>query len=151
MSVIPELIDFGGPWNLLPPGIHSASFSEIETVFAFNSHRSRLFEGFRRACIHLRHAGCRLLYLDGSFVSNKELPGDYDVCWVSNGIKIDLLDPVFTNYDDTAPQKAKYGGEFFVTLHQPFAGTFFLEYFQKDKQTDKKKGILSVSLTAPIL
>lgn len=150
VSVIPNLIDTGGPWRVLPSGIHSASFSEIEVAFATTLHRQNLYCGFRSACIDLRRAGCRLVYLDGSFVTNKEVPGDYDACWCSEGVNPDMLDPLFLDYDNSNGQKAKYKGEFYLNLHQPYPGTFFVEYFQKDKLTGGTKGILSVDLAAPI-
>jgi hypothetical protein len=90
------------------------------------------------------------VYLDGSFVTEKDVPSDYDACWCSNGVKVELLDPVFLDFEDTASQKAKYLGEFYVSLHQPHRGTFFVDYFQTDKITGDKKGIVAVSLTAPI-
>ena len=49
--------------------------------FAFNPRRHRMLAGFRQACEELRKAGCRLVYLDGSFVTRKDRPGDFDACW----------------------------------------------------------------------
>jgi hypothetical protein len=64
----------------LPPGVHFASWREIEDRLSFNPRRQRLLAGFRRACEQLRKAGCRLVYLDGSFVGRKKHPRDFDAC-----------------------------------------------------------------------
>ena len=65
----------------LPPGVHFATWPELEDRLAFNSRRHRMLAGFRQACEELRKAGCRLVYLDGSFVTRKQRPGDFDACW----------------------------------------------------------------------
>jgi hypothetical protein len=62
----------------LPPGVHFATWREIEDRLSFNSRRQRLLAGFREACEKLRKAGCLLVYLDGSFVTRKQHPGDFD-------------------------------------------------------------------------
>ena len=30
---------------------------------------------------NLQQSGCQRIYLDGSFATSKELPGDFDVAW----------------------------------------------------------------------
>jgi hypothetical protein len=37
--------------------------------------------GFKEAVKALRKAGCRKVFLDGSFITEKPIPGDFDVCW----------------------------------------------------------------------
>jgi hypothetical protein len=87
--------------------------------------------------------------LDGSYVSAKPLPGDFDACWEPDGVDFDNLDPVFEDFDNgRANQKARFGGEFFPsTLIAADIGAAFAEFFQIDRFTGKKKGILSISLT----
>lgn len=53
----------------LPPGIHFATWAQIEERLSFNPRRARLLAGFREAFEILRKAGCRLIYLNGSFVT----------------------------------------------------------------------------------
>jgi hypothetical protein len=143
--VIPKLIDVGGPWTVLPPGIHDASLNDVKTQFATNPNRKRLFEGFLRAFTALQKAGSKEILLDGSFVTDKTNPGDFDCCWNSSGIDVSKLDPVFLHFTDKrAAQKKKYGGEFFPFGLGVGATDFFLNFFQKEKDTDKTKGILRV-------
>ena len=70
--------------------------------------------GLKSALLELRNAGCRMAYINGSFVTDKEFPEDYDGCWDMRGVDIGMLDP--TLYDVTQARKAqkdKYFGEFF--------------------------------------
>ena len=61
--MIPDFVDVGAPWRVLPPGIHDASMSDIEDRYATNERRRMLFEGLERALACLRRAGCKTVYL----------------------------------------------------------------------------------------
>ncbi len=43
-------------------------------------------DGLRSALESLEGAGCRTAYVDGSFVTAKELPNDFDACWEEVGL-----------------------------------------------------------------
>jgi hypothetical protein len=147
--MIPALVNpHSSPWPVLPAGIHPATLEQIEKMFAFNSKRRRLFVGFREAMKALRRAGCSTVYVDGSFVTDKPEPGDYDICWDPAGVSPALLDPVFLDFDNGRQnQKKRYGGEFFPFNFQAEPGKTFLNFFQNDRYTGQSKGILSVDLT----
>lgn len=137
--MIPELIDIGGPWNVLPPGIHDASMDEVKGRYATTPEREGLWRGFEKGVADLRQAGCAGIFLDGSFVTDKPKPHDFDVCWDPAGVDHAKLDPVFLDFSNKRQaQKKKYGGEFFLV-----AG-FFLEFFQNDQFVGKPKGIIRV-------
>ena len=145
--MIPRLIDIGGPFKVLPTGEHEATLGEIESVFAINEHRKKLFNGFKAAIAVFKLAGCKTIFLDGSFVTDKEKPEDYDTCWSSYGVDLNKLDPVFFNFDNKRFfQKQKYFGEFFPTDYIADGFNTFQEYFQKDKYTGKPKGIICIKL-----
>ena len=55
--------------------------------------------GLRAALENLKGAGCRTIYLNGSFVTSKDLPNDYDACWVEAGVEPAALDPVLLTFD----------------------------------------------------
>jgi len=150
VSMIPALVSIlGTPWDVLPPGVHNVTLAEVGTAFAYNARRRALFGGLIEASVVLAGCGCRCVLLDGSFVSAKPLPGDFDACWEPDGVDFDKLDPVFDDFDNgRANQKARFGGEFFPsTLIAADIGAAFKEFFQIDRFTGKKKGILSISLT----
>ena len=70
--------------------------------------------GFRAATENLKDAGCRTVYLNGGFVTNKTYPNDYDACWEEAGVDPTALDLVLLTFDaGRAAQKAKYLGELF--------------------------------------
>ena len=64
--------------GLLQPGIHWAMWAEVEERFASTEWRRTLLDGVRRAAESLKEASCRTLYLDGSLVTSKNHPGDFD-------------------------------------------------------------------------
>jgi len=132
----------------LPRGVHFATWREIEDRLGFNPRRQRLLAGFRRACEELRKAGCRLVYLDGSFVTQKERPGDFDACWDVQNVDDDKLDPVFWDFSrGRAAQKQRFLGEFFpAQLPEGATGRVFVDFFQVNKLTGEPKGIVAIRL-----
>lgn len=145
--MLPNLVEIGSLWEVLPPGIHEASLDEVESRFAINDHRRRLFDGFRTALDALRLAGCRMIYLDGSFVTGKPKPADFDACWDTAGVDDSKLDPVLLDFlDRRRAQKQKYGGELFPSSALAAPGSVFIEFFQTDSHTGKRKGIVRIRL-----
>ena len=104
--------------------------------------------GFNAALENLKSAGCRTVYLDGSFVTIKAIPNDYDACWDEDGVDPVLLDPVLLTFDaGRAAQKATYMGELFPASVVANAGGFsFIDFFQIDKETGDPKGIIAIDL-----
>ena len=139
--MIPELVDIKGDWNVLPRGVHKATLEEIGHRFATNEKRRMLFEGFCKAVYVLHKAGCKVIFLDGSFVTDKPEPGDFDACWDPTGVDESKLDPVLLDFSSQRKrQKERFRGEFF-----PSSGSgAMLQFFQKDKYTGLKKGIIQV-------
>ena len=134
--------------GLLPPGVHCASWDELSDRFANNPWREMLMTGFKAALENLKRAGCLTVYLNGSFVTNKSVPNDYDACWEEAGVDPTVLDPVLLTFDPgRAAQKAKYMGELFpVSIVADTEGLSFLEFFQTDKSTGRPKGIVAINL-----
>jgi len=146
--MIPECVDLNGVWNVLPPGIHDATLGEVRQRFAKNEKRKLLYEGFRKGVRSLKNAGCKTVLLDGSFVSEKPNPGDFDACWEPAGVEPSKLDPELLDFSDgRKEQKLKYGGEFFPSSARADGSQTFVEYFQKDRHTGKAKGIVRIRLS----
>ena len=59
----------------LPPGIHPATWDEIVERYATNERREQLLDGLRAAIDSLHAAGCGRVYLNGSFITDKDAPG----------------------------------------------------------------------------
>jgi hypothetical protein len=134
--------------GLLPEGIIEANWEEIVNRFGFNQHRITLLKGLKAALQNLKLAGCEAVYLDGSFVTNKEFPNDYDACWDTSNVDPNKLDPVFLNFSNRRfAQKLKYQGEFFPSsfIANP-KGDVYIDFFQTDKNSGEKKGIVLIKL-----
>ena len=135
----------------LPIGIHLVSWDQFSATFGSSPQRIRLLAGLQAAMVPLRDAGCKRLYVDGSFVTTKVVPNDYDVAWEPAGVdlqRLKLIEPVFFDFRNfRAAQKAKYFGEFFPSsaAADPVGNTF-LEFFQIDKNTGSAKGIVALDL-----
>jgi hypothetical protein len=132
----------------LPAGIHEATLDEFEARFATTILRRQLFEKLLKLITDLKAIGCAVVYVDGSYVTNKRLPGDYDACWDHRSvdpIKFALypgLDPI-----NRAIQKHTYGGDVFPAfIVEGGSGKLFIDFFQTDKNTGLRKGIVELKI-----
>ena len=147
--MIPELITLpGSPWPVLPEGIHPADLEAIAVSFATNRWRRTLYDGLLKGVQCLFLAGCARIFLDGSYVTGKPKPGDFDACWDPSGVDVNSLDPVFRDFTNArAAQKKRFGGEFFPSsTTRRDASQSFIDFFQVDRFSGLKKGILVVEL-----
>ena len=145
--MLPDFDDVGN----LPPGVHDAIWDEIVQRFGWTSRRRELLAGLKVALELLREAGCRRVFVNGSFVTDKNEPGDVDVAWDPTDVDVDRLleiEPVFGDFaDGRVAQKAKFGCEFFPSsFAADLVGKTFLEFFQIDKENEAQKGIVALDL-----
>ena len=130
----------------LPPGVHRAGWPDVAGRFSGNSHRARLMEGLLAACRNLAAAGCATLLLNGSFVTAKALPGDYDAAWETAGVNPDRLDPVLLDMaHPRAAMKAKYLGDLFPASARAAPGLLFRDFFMTDRN-GVEKGVVLIDL-----
>lgn len=145
--MIPDFDDAGN----LPPGRHRATWDEFVNRFGTNDHRRRLLSGMKRMLLSLRSSGCNHAYMDGSFVTAKDRPADYDGCWSRIGVNLSELrknDPVLLDFrNGRLAQKVRYGGEMFpAEMTEGRSGKVFLEFFERDKTTGVAKGVIEIDL-----
>lgn len=139
----------GAPWRILPPGEHLATLQEVKDFLAFNPHRLNLFNGLVSAATLLARAGCQYLYLDGSYVTDKEIPSDFDACWSIDEVDLDLLDSIIWDIENgTIAQKIRFGGELYPNCIEGASGKLFKEFFKNEKHTNQEKGIVVIDLHA---
>jgi hypothetical protein len=130
----------------LPPGVHHAPWNEVAPRFSANGHRSRLLGGLLAALQNLAGAGCQSVLLDGSFVSQKELPDDYDGAWDTVGVDPYRLDPVLLDFSNgRAAMKSKYLGELFPATAAAAPGVLYRDFFMKDR-SGVPKGVVQIDL-----
>lgn len=128
----------------LPPGEHLADWVGIVERFGTTPWRRQRLEGPARALRDLRAAGCKRAYIDGSFITTKEHPGDFDACWDIDGVDFDVIDEVLLTFDaGRGTQKAKYRGELFPADAAAVPlGTLFRDFFQRDRDGNPKSIIV---------
>lgn len=74
--------------GLLPEGQHVAAWGELVERFGWNERRRALLDGLAEALELLAAVGCRRVWLNGSFVTAKDEPGDFDACWDTDGVDL---------------------------------------------------------------
>lgn len=145
----------------LPSGIHEANWEEIVERFGYNKKRRELLDGLRKALDDLTSVGCQIVYINGSFITEKPMPNDFDACWENNGVNRTLINQNFKFLIDSTNvqknrkiQKGKYGGELYPShlwtdVTDPEGDLItYLEMFQTDKETDEPKGIIMIRLNS---
>jgi hypothetical protein len=138
---------FDNSFGYLPPGIHDVAWGEFVDRFGFNAHRRWLLGGLLLALKNLQQAGCRRSLIDGSFVTAKRYPRDYDAAWDPAHVDATVLDPVLLSFDGSRlGMKAKYRGELFPATWLAAAGVRFQEFFQRDRDGNEK-GIVRLTLS----
>jgi hypothetical protein len=136
--------------GFLPPGEHFAAWEEVRERFGGNPTRERLLAGLEKAIILLKAAECPRIWLDGSFVSTKSEPGDFDACF--DRCDVALLDerlyPPFRL--QRREQKRDFGGELFpaeITADVGVTGipVSYRMFFQRHR-TGEPKGIVVLEI-----
>lgn len=136
MIVLPSLKSDTGR---LPEGEHTATWEEVVERFGWNPRRRQLLDGLAAAIEALADAGCRRVWLNGSFVTSKEEPGDFDACWDTDGVDLDVLDAVLLDLSaGRAAQKSRYGGELFPNVIEAESGLVFAEFFRNERDAGRK-------------
>jgi hypothetical protein len=133
-------------------GIHNMTWVDFFDQFSFSPKRKVLLAGLERAIDVLRKCGCTVIYIDGSFVTEKLEPNDYDACWEGDFAivctNMQSIEPVFLDLSNgRKKQKLKYKGEIFpAEIPADLLGTLYIEFFQQIRFTTDKKGIVAIKL-----
>lgn len=142
--MIPAFDSDGGR---LPPGEHIAVWDEIVDRFGWTERRRRLLDGLAEALELLGAAGRRRVWVNGSFVTAKDEPDDFDACWDTDGVDLDALDPILLDLSDgRRAQKDRFGGELFPNVTESQSGLSFSDFFQNERDTTRK-GIVVIHLS----
>jgi hypothetical protein len=76
---IPE---FDEETGYLPAGDHCASLDELEKRYCWNYRRREIFTGLKRVIEQLEANGVKIIWIDGSFVTDRARPRDVDVIYI---------------------------------------------------------------------
>ena len=123
----------------LPAGEHHAEWEEVVDRFGWNKRRRQLIDGRAEALALLANAGCTRVWINGSFATAKEEPGDFDVVWEPDGVDLDQLDEIFFDFaDGRRAQKDRFGGELLPNVVERLSGLVFAEFFQNERDSGFK-------------
>ncbi|MGE7609635.1 DUF6932 family protein [Peribacillus frigoritolerans] len=148
LNRIPDFV-LDGSNAILPPGIHVTTWDEFKTRYGVNHKRKLQLNGLERAIEEFVKSGCTNIYVDGSFVTNKKNPGDFDALYELEEVNDQIIDEVLldASYAGREKQKKYYEGEFFPAYAKAHPnGTIYLDYFQRNKKDNKPKGIIRIKL-----
>ncbi len=141
--MIPELTGEG----MLPPGRHEATVGEIRRRFGRgNPVRTRLMKGLERVLQMAMKVGASLLFLDGSFVTDKKEPGDWDAVLV-----LPVGSPIWSKeaiaMADRPEVRKRYGGDLFTMMEEDteVLAHYVDEVFAHDRH-GRAKGLVVVRL-----
>ncbi len=139
--------DFDPVTGHLPPGEHAASWQQMLARYGRTPWRLRLLAGMLEALSLPRSAARTRAWIDGSFVSAKDVSGDYDACWDIEEVDFDRIDDRLLTFDaGRATQKAAFLGEWFLAdARADPQGTLFRDFFQTDRD-GQRKGIAVIEL-----
>jgi hypothetical protein len=143
--MIPKFLSNGN----LPQGVHETTWKQFCKRFGHTAHRSSLTKGLADALKDLSAAGCRRVFINGSFVTAKEVPGDYDLCWSIDGVIPEKLNQALLDFSPKGRDimKEKYKGDLFpAEIPEGTSGKLFLDFFQTDRITGELKGIIALDI-----
>ncbi len=134
----------------LEPGMYNMMWEDFKSVFGSSEYRQNLIRGMEMAVNGLKAVGCKVIYIDGSFITKKIYPRDFDLCWDEDGVNYELSKTTYRGLFDFGfkmqNMKKRYGEDIVqMTNYANERGTSFLNYFQEDKQ-GREKGIVKISL-----
>ena len=137
--------------GLLPPGVHETDVGELREKIGWGRKRQGLLEGLEEALELMASCGATRVYLDGSFVTDKDRPNDIDGCYdLAEDVTaedLERLAPIFPpSPSNRAEAKRRFGVDFFPAAATELgSGQPFLRFFQTDRE-GRERGVLSVEL-----
>lgn len=144
--------------GILPTGIHECDLSEIEGVFVYNGQRRTVWSSFSSYLSQvIAIPEVNVVYVDGGFVTNKDLPKDVDIVieFEDFATLLNVWSQNQTLFNHDAVKQAFDVDLYFATvqsggLQHDFRA--FFQYLRADDAIDRGvpvgtlKGILKISL-----
>jgi hypothetical protein len=142
----------------LPAGQHLSDWETFARRFGYNIRRRKLLKGLVSVLNQLYNAQCEEVYIDGSFVTTKEVPNDIDLAYKDNDGRVfqylsDNKSPL-ADFEDILQgrtlQKRYYGCEC-LPAHWPATspnvglGMSYYQFFQQTRD-GAAKGVIVLSI-----
>lgn len=137
----------------LPDGIHPMTIPVVSAAFGWNSHRRELVTAMAAAFADLKAFGCDTVWLDGSFVTDKPEPGDYDAVFEHRTMDLAAARIALPELFDRSPHrpamKARFKGDLLPNVVELASNRLFIDFFQQDKEhPGHTKGIVTIDLAS---
>ena len=133
----------------LKPGIHELTWDEFEQMYSIDEVRIEFIARMKELIKMLKEAGCKKIYINGSFITKKKRPGDYDLLWEDGDhIDYDKLDPIIRYpWNHEEGRKKKFKGDIYPAgiIASQVPSQTFLEFFQKTRD-GREKGIIMIKI-----
>jgi hypothetical protein len=129
----------------LPAGIHPVSWPEFSSRYGFSPRRLELLANMESLLQELRSQGGERAYVGGSFVTTKQVPGDFDMTWRVSGPQLGELMKKAPILVDRQLQKQTLGGELMATYPNS-PGDGVLGFLQKSR-SGKSIGVAEIDLS----
>lgn len=122
------------------------SFREFKEAFGYNAHRNRLIEAVFDLLKALKKYGTISVYIAGSFVTNKEKPGDLDLCWDITGLHYKECKKDYPEFfNEAGIERLRLATGIHIACIFDSYSTDILDWFQFDRN-GKKRGWVKISL-----
>jgi hypothetical protein len=137
----------------LSDGVHPMTLAAVSAVFGWNRCRRELIAAMTAAFADLNALGCEVVWLDGSFVTDKPEPGDYDAVFEHRTMDLSAARLALPELFDRAPQrpamKARFKGDLLPNVLEAASQQLFIDFFQQDKERPgHTKGIVTINLAS---
>ena len=136
--------------GLLPPGIHAASLTDVESRFVYfdrSNQRLRIYANFSRFVVEAQRSGIvRRIILAGSFVTNKPEPNDFDCILVFDpAIVGTTLSPFQYNLMSRRTTRRAFDGDIMPAADGSIALERYLAFFQTTREGEAV-GVVEINL-----
>lgn len=128
----------------LPPGIHKATIKEAKQRLATNQRRKEIFDDFLKMIKSIptkERKVIKSLILDGSYVTDKEDPGDWDCILIVKKDSIDFLES--PTAEKLKRAKEFYNGDMILAMEDSAPARIWTDFFSMDKE-GRPKGLIEI-------
>jgi hypothetical protein len=139
--------------GLMPAGIYTCTLGDACAALCWNARRRQIWDGLARFLAKMAQRGLTSpIYLDGSFVTDKERPGDVDLVLDLVGASADELREGLMLFAEHDAIKQEFDVDFWLNLpgHGQSDFSAFFQYLraneagQRNVRVDVRKGILRI-------
>lgn len=119
------------------------NYESFKKIFGYNEPRRRIIESALVFFKLFKSVGCRTIYITGSFLSKKQIPGDIDICIDASNLDYRALlkkDPEFLTGKNIETIKKEHKCHFAAFFDS--GSRHILNNYKKDRQGNPRGFVL---------